>query len=426
MGAGTPVHANFSVRGWCPSSYRPMETGDGLLLRLPARVGGFRSVDLRAIADIAERHGNGLIDLTRRANIQLRGVTAESLPSAQKELRMAGLIPADAQAAMPSVMVNPLAGADAGALLDTDVLHQRLLDALIGDAALWQLPAKFSFNVDYGGRIVGLAGERADIHLRGILTPGGAQMAIGLDAPDAVQWFGAVAFTAAADVAAKLAAGFLARRTEGQRRLRDLTAASIAALAHDCRLTPIALPRQAASSPPLGLVTDSEAGVIAAGVAAPFGRLSAAMLRHLAFTAETAGIGILRISPWRSLLGRVSDQAAGASFLTAAAQAGFICDGNDPLVAIDACPGAPQCSSATVDTHAIARVVAEHMAVLRLRSCHVSGCMKGCARSAAADLTLAGNAGALSVIHAGTARDVPATVIHPDELPALFQRLVHA
>ncbi|MDH4981156.1 precorrin-3B synthase [Hyphomicrobium sp. D-2] len=424
MGAPTP--ASFTVRGWCPSSYRPMETGDGLLLRLPARVGGFRADDMTAIADIAERHGNGLIDLTRRANIQLRGVTAESLPHAQQDLRDAELIPADASAVAPSIMVGPLTGCGTGELIDADRLHGRLLDALSRPPELHALPAKFSFNIDCGGEVAALDGERADIHLRAVSGASGASIAVGLDAPGAIAWFGPVGIDAAPAVAVALAAGFLASRQSDQRRMRDLSATSIAKLADACGLTPLALPQRSISRPQLGVMSDGRGRIIAAGVAAPFGRLSAAMLRRLASCATDAGVASLRLSPWRSLFGKVADPIAAARFVAGATDAGFICDGNDPLLAIDACPGAPQCSSATVDTHAIARAVADHMAVLGLRSCHVSGCVKGCARSAAADLTLVGNAGALSIIRAGTARDMPITVIHLDELPAFCQRPVHA
>ncbi|NSL72707.1 precorrin-3B synthase [Hyphomicrobium sulfonivorans] len=424
MGAPTP--ASFTVRGWCPSSYRPMETGDGLLLRLPARVGGFRADDMAAIADIAERYGNGLIDMTRRANIQLRGVTAESLEHAQRDLRDAGLIPADASAVTPSIMVGPLTGCGAGDLLDADTLHERLLVALSGAPELHALPAKFSFNIDGGGEVAALDGERADIHLRAVVGTSGASVAVGLDTPGAIAWFGPAEIDAAPAVAVALAAGFLAHRQHDQRRMRDLPATSIAKLADACGLTPLVLPLRSISRPQLGVMSDGRGRVIAAGVAAPFGRLSAAMLRRLASCATEAGVASLRVSPWRSLFGKVAHPAAGARFVAGATEAGFICDGNDPLLAIDACPGAPQCSSATVDTHAVARAVADHMAVLGLRSCHVSGCVKGCARSAAADLTLVGNAGALSVVRAGTARDMPITVIHLDELPAFCQRPVHA
>ena len=62
------------VRGGCPGALRPMQSGDGLIVRLRPRAGAFALDDLMAVADISVRHGNGLIDLTRRANLQLRGV----------------------------------------------------------------------------------------------------------------------------------------------------------------------------------------------------------------------------------------------------------------------------------------------------------------------------------------------------------------
>ncbi|HWL21327.1 MAG TPA: precorrin-3B synthase, partial [Bradyrhizobium sp.] len=54
----------FSIKGWCPSAYRPMQSGDGLVVRIRPRGGRLSAGQASAIADLAERHGNGLIDLT--------------------------------------------------------------------------------------------------------------------------------------------------------------------------------------------------------------------------------------------------------------------------------------------------------------------------------------------------------------------------
>ena len=68
-------------KGWCPGALRPMPSGDGLLVRLRLS-GGALSADLaRQISRLASRHGNGAIDLTQRANLQLRGVRDETLPA---------------------------------------------------------------------------------------------------------------------------------------------------------------------------------------------------------------------------------------------------------------------------------------------------------------------------------------------------------
>ena len=95
---------------------------------------------------------------------------------------------------------------------------------------------------------------------------------------------------------------------------------------------------------------------------------------------------------------------------------GLIVDENDPLLRVDACPGAPACRSASVDTRATARGLAASGLAGTL---HVSGCAKGCARSMAADLTLVGEAGRYGVIRNGTTRDAIERTIAADDLAVL-------
>ena len=63
-------------RGACPALATPMQTGDGLLTRFPAQV--LATDVLEALAGIAAAAGNGLIEVTARGSIQLRGLTAAS------------------------------------------------------------------------------------------------------------------------------------------------------------------------------------------------------------------------------------------------------------------------------------------------------------------------------------------------------------
>ena len=109
----------------------------------------------------------------------------------------------------------------------------------------------------------------------------------------------------------------------------------------------------------------------------PFGRVDAqALATAVVRSAATA----VRVTPWRVLT------FEGASL---GAIAGLLDDPADPLLDVDACPGAPACPQATVPTRDLARALAPCVAG-RL---HVSGCAKGCARSAAADVTLTGREG---------------------------------
>ena len=76
---------------------------------------------------MAERHGNGLVDLTRRANIQLRGVKTESLGALWQELAQIGLLDESAEAeSVRNVMLSPLAGIDPHEILDVRPLAREI------------------------------------------------------------------------------------------------------------------------------------------------------------------------------------------------------------------------------------------------------------------------------------------------------------
>ena len=98
-------------KGWCPGALRPMESGDGLLLRVRPRLGTLRATALSTIAKTAAAFGSGEIDLTNRGNLQLRGLTASSHQQALAVLDEAGLIDADAGAeSVRNIVVDPLSG----------------------------------------------------------------------------------------------------------------------------------------------------------------------------------------------------------------------------------------------------------------------------------------------------------------------------
>ena len=67
-------------RGACPGLSAPMPTGDGLLARLStgATIG---LTAANALCAAARRHGNGIIEITARGSIQVRGLTPASAPA---------------------------------------------------------------------------------------------------------------------------------------------------------------------------------------------------------------------------------------------------------------------------------------------------------------------------------------------------------
>ncbi len=380
-------------RGWCPGVRRPMETGDGLLVRIHPAGGALSAAQLRLAADTAEAHGNGLLDISARGNLQIRGVTHASYPALLDTLDAAGLAEPEGSGPPRLTLVSPLAGLDPEEAFDSLALA-----AAIEAEAVPNLPAKVFVAIDGGGRFA-LDATGADLFLISAEEPG--LVTIGLATHEGYRWIGGASSTDAPDAVHALLASFAEQRGEA-RRMRDLGADAVSHLIAQTNLIPArprALPR---TSPRAGLIPF---GTISAFLAAlPFGRASAAQLRALADACERFGSGSLRLSFTRGCLVPSIDPRDAAALADIAQKAGFITDVADPRLAVSACPGRPACASAwttaPADAAQLARLLPGGVTL------HVSGCAKGCAHPAAASLTLVGvESGLYDVVPNGTTRD---------------------
>jgi precorrin-3B synthase len=284
------MNAVADVKGWCPGILRPMMSGDGLIVRVRPRGGAFSLETAAALADLAQRLGNGHIDLTRRANLQLRGLTEDRLPELRIELPKLGLLDPDMEIeAVRNVMVAPLAGLDPNQSFDVRPIARAIDDALTSDKRLHALPGKFGLLVDGGGAI-SIASERADICLAAV----GEAFAFGLDTAKGTQWLGTLPPAQATEAAIAAAHTLLAVAARG--RMRDLSEGAFA----DVRATvaPHLSPMTA-----LPVVGGRRRALRGGGVgsAAPLGRWEAGQHRQLFMLAADAGAADLRLSPWRAV-----------------------------------------------------------------------------------------------------------------------------
>jgi precorrin-3B synthase len=405
--------AAVEVKGWCPGALRPMLSGDGLIVRIRPFCGAFGLDQARGLADLARRLGNGHIDLTRRANLQLRGLLDEHLPELHAALGKLGLIDPDAETeATRNLMVTPLAGLDPAETLDVRPIARAIAQGLAADERLHVLPGKFGLLVDGGGSL-SIAAERADIALLAL----DSGIALGLDTSAGTQWLGAAPPDAAATLALAAARAFLDAAGPATRiRMRGL--ASDGAAQVRSVLMPMLRPCRVALPTKRRRLGAFDAAV---GVAAPFGRLEAEQLHRLVSLAEEAGAPELRLSPWRTVYFGARDSAAARQAVDAARFDGLIVDSDDPLLRIEACPGAPDCKSSSVDARGDARRLAALASATGYDgSIHVSGCAKGCARSAPSKLVLVGKAGFYRLVRNATTRGPVERIIGSDEFPALF------
>ena len=65
-------------RSACPGLFRMAKALDGSICRVKLTFGNLSAGQARSVADAAQRFGNGVIEITNRANLQIRGVRPET------------------------------------------------------------------------------------------------------------------------------------------------------------------------------------------------------------------------------------------------------------------------------------------------------------------------------------------------------------
>lgn len=387
-------------RGACPSLPEPMQTGDGLLARLQP-LAPLNLDQLAGLARLAAERGNGIIEVTARGKLQLRGLTPATAPGLAEAVAALGI-------AVPQgfpVEVSALAGLDPSARFDP-----RPLARAIGDGAAPLLPhlaPKASVVVD-GGGLFRLGGLKADI----AVSAGEGALSLALAG---VPLGEVEAERAAAVVIALLQR--LAARGMSARMAEVVAAEGMEALRAEFGLAPPASARDAGVDP-VGLhrLTD---GRFALGLGLEFGQVRAEVLEQLAQAARRAGVRHVEPAAGRALLLVGLTPEAAAALREVAAGLGFLTDPNDPRRRVFACAGRPACASARLDTHALATTL---VPLLDGRDLHISGCPKGCAHPAKAALTIVGLDEGAGLVVEGTPRDVPARIVPLAQLRASLQK----
>ena len=146
----------------CPGVLRLHPAQDGGLARIRVPGGRVGAIQLEAIRDAA-RLGNGLVELTSRANLQVRGLSEPAAARVETLLDGAGLLPSRTHERVRNVVAAPLAGRHPHSIAGTDAVVDALDAGLLADARLAELPGRFLFAVDDGAGLTAAVG--ADIGL---------------------------------------------------------------------------------------------------------------------------------------------------------------------------------------------------------------------------------------------------------------------
>ena len=349
-----------------------METGDGWLLRIRVPGGAVTPSVLCIVAEVAAECGSGIIDVTSRANLQIRGVSADRVDAAARAIVGARLALDNARSdALRAVVASPLAGHDPRAQARHDVamvveaIVSRLTSMIVG-----AVPSKFGVVVDDRGAW-SLEGIDADVRL---LAHGEGWSVILRGADEPIGW-------TSEPVEAVATATQLC--VDHERRMDGVIAAvGRQALPALLGLQPV--PDRSSTSRPrphpsrgrilgvFGHIDLERCNVIAA----PFlGRVAADELTEISNLAARHGADI-RLSTDHSFAFCRVTKADAPKLVGSLKALGLAADPGDGGASVSACVGSRGCASASADTWlAASRIAAAEPAPGRI---HLSACAKSC------------------------------------------------
>lgn len=398
----------------CPGLFYATSAQDGILSRIRIPGGSLNRQQCEAIADLSDRFGGGSVQVTNRANLQIRqlqtGISADVLQHLQT-LGLAASLPA--LDGIRNIMSSPTAGIDPQAHLDTRPLVKAWNRCLIGRPDFAVLSSKFSVCFD-GGEAVSVGDRPNDITLVARKAEGRIWFRLRLSVGER----GEAPQDVGVEVEQNQAIALLTALTEvyldytlqqyGQQqrkpRLRELLKtwgieSYLKTVAQKLDFSWIAGTEdrnetRAHRHAHLGIHPQQQPGLSYIGVSLSLGQLKTQQLRELARLSDRYGDGTLRLTPWQTVI--VPDvptpqmtqvqqriEALGLSTLA-----------THPRSAMVACSGTMGCSAAATDTQRHAQALIAHLerciALDVPLNIHFSGCEKSCAQHQSGDITLVG------------------------------------
>ena len=397
------------IKGWCPSAHHPMITGDGLLIR-PRIIGAsISNKQLYALAHIAERYGNGLLDLSQRGQFQIRGLSEQSYQHAVEALIDHNLASKKNTPRIPiNIIVSPLSGFTAKRQETAQLLAERIINSLDARNEFSNLPPKFNLSIN-DCQILPLSEIDADISVN-IITDKEIELTLAGDDEQIIQ----TDSRAIVDTILQIMRTYLdyAQRDPFQfRRLgKLLRTLSLDEFYKSTGLLNIKKTKNHTLNPCEYLGRHKHGDNYFIGFSAFSGRWQSQQLLAISKLLTEYSLSEIRITPWRALIIPTKDFKAAEKIAQSLPTIGVITAREDPRNLIITCPGSPGCLQANGPTHDVALQLMEKLNTVPSRPrpyVHISGCKKGCANPGPSPITVTLQDDHLAIIHSGSAHAAP-------------------
>ncbi len=271
---------------------RPWVADDGALVRLRLPRGAVTFEALAELLRVAERHGDGTVYLTSRANVQVRGLShldGQLEDEVVYAVLATGLVPSTTHERVRNIMASPLTGR-AGGRADLRPVVDDLDARLCAEPRLAGLAGRFLFVLDDGRG--DLVGRDLDLGLVAVDAES-AQVRAGRHG-----WGPVIPLDQAAAALTALAVSFVERAGTAPNapwHVDELDGGGTALLGAPRKRR--VETRISSGPPPLGKIAQQD-GRVAEHVPVPDGRVDARLLAELAALSPRE----LIVTPWRTVV----------------------------------------------------------------------------------------------------------------------------
>jgi ferredoxin-nitrite reductase len=385
---------------------------DAFMARLRIPGGVLKSYQLRELARVAQELTTGYVQITTRANLQLRLIQPKDAPEVLRRVQSVGLHTRGAGADnIRNLTMNPTAGIDPVELIDVQPFLQELADTIVNDRSFYDLPRKFNIAYD-GGGFIGAVEDTNDIGVKAVRIENEILFRIGLGGATGHKAFArdlgvVVPPKDLNQVIVAMVRVYIERGCRTDRKkarlkhlldkmsMTDYLAEVEKKLGTSLRRAPMNTSQMRWASQELphshvGEFPQKQRGLNYIGATCPVGQLTPRQMLRLAELADSYGSGEIRLTVWQNLLIPNVPDAFVQSLKRALEKAGFSTRQSNHSSGVVACTGNQFCKYAQSNTkgHALELIkyLEKRLELDRPVNIHFTGCPNSCAQHYIGDI----------------------------------------
>ena len=389
---------------------------DAFMARLRIPGGLLRTFQLREFARVAQELTTGYVQITTRANLQMRLIQPKDAPEVLRRIQSVGLHTRGAGADnIRNLTANPTSGIDPLELIDVMPFCEEMGQIIINDRSFYDLPRKFNIAYD-GGGLIGTVEDTNDIGCKAVRVGDDIFFRIALGGATGHKAFardiGVLVKPAELNkVVAAIVRVYIANgnRTDRKKaRLKHLlekwtleqyleeTEKALGYKLQRAPLDPAAMqyPGQELPHSHIGVYPQKQAGLNYVGAALQVGHLSPKQMIRIAEIADLYGSGEIRLTVWQNFIIPNVPDAYVETVKKALVKAGLHWKQSNLRSGLIACTGNSYCKFAQSNTKGHALALADYLdkkITLDLPvNIHLTGCPNSCAQHYMGDIGLLG------------------------------------